>query len=93
MSFRYGGYKPKEKEKKILDLIWRLLDIYKFKKRIKELETAIKKHRAATGHNMCHENDEELWLVLKDNVKIDHTPPPWCEFMQKCAEYRASKDK
>lgn len=61
--------------------------------RINELETAIKKHREQTGHNMCWENDEELWSVLNDGVKIDHTPPNWCEFMTKCAEYRASKDK
>jgi hypothetical protein len=62
-------------------------------KRIKELEDAIRKHRNATGHEMCWENDEELWLILKDNICIDHKPPEWCEFMKKCAEYRASKDK
>jgi hypothetical protein len=61
--------------------------------RIKELEDAIRKHRETTGHNMCWENDEELWTVLKDGIKLDHTPPNWCEFMQNCAAYRASKDK
>ena len=74
---------------------------YKIKEEKKEnisnkyykLKTAIEKHRAQTGHNMCWENDIELWSVLEDGVKIDHTPPPWCEFMQKCAEYRKSKDK
>lgn len=60
----------------------------------KELyQNAIKKHREQTGHNMCWENDEELWSVLKDGIVIDHTPPNWCEFMTKCAQYRASKDK
>lgn len=61
--------------------------------KIAGLEEAIKKHREQTGHNMCWENDEELWSVLKDGVVIDHTPPNWCEFMTKCAQYRASKDK
>jgi hypothetical protein len=60
--------------------------------RIRELEDAIRKHRSATGHDMCWENDVELWSVLKDNVKMDHTPPPWPEFMKRCAAYRASKD-
>lgn len=58
----------------------------------RRLVTAIEGHRSKTGHEMCHENDEELWRVLNDKVRIDHTPPPWCEFMQKCALYRASKD-
>lgn len=61
--------------------------------RIKQLEDAIRKHRAQTGHDMCWENDEELWQALGDGVDIDHTPPPWCEFMHRCAAYRASKDK
>lgn len=60
--------------------------------RIQELEAAIRKHRQATSHDMCWENDVELWGVLKDSPKMDHTPPPWCEFMQRCAAYRASKD-
>jgi hypothetical protein len=60
--------------------------------RVAVLEAAIRKHRAATGHDMCWENDEELWEVLGDDVREDHTPPPWCEFMQRCAAYRASRD-
>lgn len=56
------------------------------------LEKAIRKHRDQTGHNLCWENDEELWSVLADGVKIDHTPPPWGEFMTKCAAYRESRE-
>lgn len=62
-------------------------------KRIEELENAIRKHRSATGHNMCWENDEELWVVLKDNIEINHKPPGWCKFITNCIKYRASKDK
>ena len=61
--------------------------------KIEELEDAIKNHREQTGHNMCWENDEELWLVLKDKVKSDHTPPDWDKFMNKCVEYRKSREK
>ena len=59
----------------------------------RKLLVAIEKHRSATGHEMCHENDEELWAILSDGVTLDHAPPPWCEFMSRCALYRASKDK
>ena len=56
------------------------------------LEDSIKKHREQTGHNMCWENDQELWSVLNDGVKTDHTPPKWDEFMIKCVEYRKSRE-
>ena len=61
------------------------------KARIRELESAIRRHRRATGHNLCWENDEELWSVLPDGKAFDHTPPPWEEFMKRCAAYRASR--
>ncbi len=57
-----------------------------------DFRAAIEKHRSATGHDLCWENDIELWGVLKDGVALDHTPPPWPEFMTKCALYRASRD-
>ena len=67
--------------------------IAKLHLKINKLEDAIRKHREQTGHNMCWENDEELWATLEDGIKIDHTTPDWCEFMNRCVEYRASKDK
>jgi len=60
--------------------------------RIEELESAIRKHRDQTDHNMCWENDQELWAVLNDSVVLDHTPPDWDEFMIKCVEYRKSRE-
>ncbi len=53
---------------------------------------AIEHHREQTGHNMCWENDNELWAVLDDGVKVDHTAPSWPDFMTRCVMYRASKD-
>jgi len=72
------------------DMVLALL-VNKFKTENKLLREAIEKHREQTGNNMCWENDEELWKVLDDGVKLDHTPPPWPEFISKCAQYRASR--
>ena len=56
-----------------------------------ELDAAIRYHRAQTGHNMCWENDKELWKVLGDETDIDHTLPERCEFLRKCEEYYDSR--
>lgn len=56
-----------------------------------KLGDAIRKHREQTGHNMCWENDEELWSVLNDGVNINHTRPPREEFLLKCKEYCDSR--
>lgn len=60
--------------------------------RVSQLERAIQKHHEqTTGHQMCWENDVELWRAV--GIVAEHPePPPWCEFMQRCAEYRASKE-
>lgn len=63
------------------------------KGRIRTLESAIRKHRRQTGHDLCWENDEELWSVLPDSKAYDHTPPPWEEFIQRCAAYRKSRER
>lgn len=59
--------------------------------RIAILEDAIRKHRDAQGHEMCWENDLELYQVLKDKIETDHRPPSRCEFRQKCREYYESR--
>lgn len=60
--------------------------------RVAELEKAIKKHRSKTGHDLCWENDEELWSVLRDRARVRHEVPPWDEFMTRCAAYRKSRE-
>lgn len=62
-------------------------------KLVSVLRAAIENHRSKTKHEMCWENDEELWAVLDDGVKIDHTPPPKDEFLRRCAEYCSSRMK
>lgn len=59
--------------------------------RIQELEDAIKKHRAAVGHDLCWENDDELHSVLKDGVVVNHTRPTKSEFMTRCEQYCDSR--
>lgn len=83
----------KEVENHIHQRDARATQVYQQSLYIDKLEDAIRNHRSKTGHEMCWENDEELWAVLGDNVEIDHTPPEWCEFMTKCAEYRKSRDR
>lgn len=93
----FGGEVPHMKKRTIVGefaFCEKCLGVFELvNSKVKFLEDAIRKHRDATGHDMCWENDEELWSVLKDGVKLDHTPPTWCEFMKNCAAYRASKDK
>lgn len=67
-------------------------DLARMQMRIEELETAIRRHRDATGHQMCWENDHELWAVLGGDPP-DRVPPPLPEFMQCCAAYWQSRQQ
>lgn len=58
-----------------------------WKERARELEAAIRKHRAARGHDRCWENDLELYAALHDGVEALPALPPHDEFMTKCEEY------
>lgn len=56
------------------------------------LKKAIEEHHKKTrDHEMCWENDVELWEAAGlDAVRPE--PPPWEEFMVRCARYRASRE-
>jgi hypothetical protein len=56
------------------------------------LRAMIRKHRDAKGHDLCW-FWPELWSLLPEKEMPNPEPPPWPEFMQKCATYRASLDK
>lgn len=44
-------------------------------------------------HQMCWENDEELWKFVL-GIAVSHPEPPaWPEFMTECARYRASRER
>lgn len=59
---------------------------------VKKLRAGVRQHRDASGHNLCHWVPE-LWSLLPETEK-PRLPvvPPWPEFMQRCAAYRASLD-
>ncbi len=59
---------------------------------VKRLRAGIRKHRDASGHDLCHWHPE-LWALLP-SVEKRQLPvvPPWPEFMQRCAAYRATLD-
>lgn len=56
-----------------------------------KLREAIRKHQDAQSHEMCWENDETLYACLGERGRVDHTPPPRCEFRAKCKEYYESR--
>jgi hypothetical protein len=53
------------------------------------LRTAIRKHRDATGHDLCWYHPG-LWMLLPEKTLPCPQVPEFCEFMQKCAAYRKS---
>jgi hypothetical protein len=58
---------------------------------VKKLRAGVRQHRDASGHDLCHWVPE-LWTLLPDGKWRLPTVPPWPEFMQRCAAYRASLD-
>lgn len=58
---------------------------------VKKLRAGIRQHRDASGHDLCHWVPE-LWLLVPDDRRKLPVVPPWPEFMQRCAAYRASLD-
>lgn len=66
--------------------------LHKSSQRADALSQAIRRHHAdTTEHQMCWENDQELWRAV--GIESDRPEPPeWCEFITRCAEYRASRE-
>lgn len=58
---------------------------------VKKLRAGVRQHRDAEGHNLCWWVPE-LWNLLPEAPLRLPQVPPWPEFMQKCASYRASLD-
>lgn len=54
-----------------------------------KLDAAIRKHHAAVGHDMCHENDVELHAAL--GLESPRLTISECEFLAKCKEYWEGK--
>lgn len=56
-------------------------------KRIKELETAIKNHRAQKVDDKCWMDDDVLYSVLNDGIKADYKVGCQEEMLKNCARY------
>ena len=58
---------------------------------VRKLRQAIRKHRDATGHDLCwHQPD--LWSVLPERLDPAIEVPCWPNFIRGCVKYRESLD-
>lgn len=58
----------------------------------KRLRDAIRKHRDATGHDLCWHHPQ-LWEMLPEKLNRDIAVPPWPKFLRGCVRYRESLDR
>jgi hypothetical protein len=58
---------------------------------VQRLRDAIRKHRDATGHELCWHHPE-LWGLLPETTDALPTVPDWPQFLQGCIRYRQSLD-
>lgn len=67
--------------------------IHGLAKEIETLKTAILEHyKKSVGHQMCWENDEELWKVVDPTLKYPHSTTPSAEEMlNQCKVYIDSR--
>ena len=55
------------------------------------LRDAIRRHRDATGHDLCWHHPR-LWGLLPETTDPVPTVPDWPQFLQGCIRYRQSLD-
>jgi hypothetical protein len=67
------------------------LENRELKKEVAKLQDGIRKHRDASGHNLCW-FVPELWDLLPDKKEIKLSVPPKDEFLSCCRIYRDSLD-
>ena len=56
-----------------------------------KLRNAIRKHRDATGHELCWHHPD-LWSLLPEGTPPSIAVPAWPQFMRGCIRYRQSLD-
>ena len=57
----------------------------------RRLRSAIRKHRDASGHDLCWHHPE-MWDLLPEGDAPAFEVPAWPQFMRGCVRYRASLD-
>jgi hypothetical protein len=59
---------------------------------VRKLRAGIRRHRDATGHELCWHHPE-LWGLLPEKQDPLPVVPEWVVFIQGCAKYRQSLDE
>lgn len=59
---------------------------------VKKLRNAIRKHRDASGHDLCWHHPA-LWGLLPEKTSPSLAVPEWPQFMRGCIRYRQSLDE
>jgi hypothetical protein len=59
---------------------------------VKRLRAAIRKHRDASGHELCWHHPA-MWTLLPENLEPSIAVPPWPKFLRGCIRYRQSLDE
>ncbi|RFA29265.1 hypothetical protein CAI21_10585 [Alkalilimnicola ehrlichii] len=59
---------------------------------IKKLRRGIRRHRDATGHDLCWHHPA-LWALLPEKTDPIPAVPEWPVFLQGCIRYRRSLDE
>jgi hypothetical protein len=58
---------------------------------VRKLRDAIRRHRDATGHELCW-HYPELWSLLPERTDPLPAVPEWPQFLEGCIRYRRSLD-
>ena len=69
-----------------------LLSREKLIEEVIKLRDGIRKHRDASGHDLCWHHPE-LWNLLPEKITPEIAIPEWSEFIPRCAAYRRSLDQ
>jgi hypothetical protein len=58
---------------------------------VQRLRDGIRRHRDATGHELCWHHPD-LWALLPEDTDPVPVVPDWPQFLQGCLRYRQSLD-
>jgi hypothetical protein len=59
---------------------------------VRKLRAAIRRHRDATGHDLCWHHPA-MWSLLPEKDEPAIAVPPWPKFLRGCIRYRQSLDQ
>lgn len=59
---------------------------------VRDMRTAIRAHRDASGHDLCWHHPR-LWALLPERIEPQIAVPPWPKFLRGCIRYRESLDR